>query len=150
LCTFNKEGATPSEEKNCQQEQRRSQSLWDFARTNRKKMLAYDARTLFMMSKPLLVWQTFFLMCNIFSAVQTFFLMCEHFSCCANIFPDAQTFHVLYSCNFYIVIICYIIINDMQTLLGFDRLLPDNDYRLAIKIWKAHTLYSYLLCTTQI
>ncbi len=36
---------------------------------------------------------------------------------------------------------CYVIINEVQTFLGFGRLLPDDDYRLGIKIWKAHTLF---------
>jgi hypothetical protein len=35
----------------------------------------------------------------------------------------------------------YVIINDVQTFLGFVSLLPDDDYRLAIKIGAAHTRF---------
>jgi hypothetical protein len=34
----------------------------------------------------------------------------------------------------------YVIIKGIQTFLGFDRLLPDDDYRVAIKIWTAQPL----------
>jgi hypothetical protein len=95
--------------------------------------IVHDEQTFFGLANIFPTVQPFFCSANIFPTVQPFF-------CSANIFPDARTFYVLYSCNFYDVVICYIIINDMQTLLGFDRLLPDNDYRVAIKIWKAHTL----------
>jgi hypothetical protein len=59
---LNGEGSTPSEEKNYQQEERKSQSLWDFARPNNKKMLAFETITFFMTRK--------------------------HFLVCANILPD--------------------------------------------------------------
>jgi hypothetical protein len=47
---------------------------------------------------------------------------------------------VLHLCYYYVMIMCYITINNTPNLLGFDRLLPDDEYHEAIKIWKAHTL----------
>ncbi len=33
----------------------------------------------------------------------------------------------------------YVIINNIQTFLCFERLLPYDDYQVAIKNWKAHS-----------
>jgi hypothetical protein len=59
---LNGEGSTHSEEKNYQQEERKCSSLWDFARPNNKKRLAFETIT--------------------------FFMTGEHFLVCANILPD--------------------------------------------------------------
>ncbi len=35
----------------------------------------------------------------------------------------------------------YEIINDVQTIVGVDCMLPDDDYRIAIKVWTAYTCF---------